>query len=216
MMNSRIPMTGLTARLSVVRKEAGKENGIIREAFSETILYEKVPGRVMNLRFFANNFLQQYGQGEDAAKLRIAAVKPNMIPNKILLGDYLRVYWGTIPNVVSHPDVPFNLGPEIWIETPEGPEKLTWSLCDGLYEGETINIYPDSDTWCIGGEVEHCFNPGQFVCQSFPEGYRFIRTSGPPVDYKIIRFNHLTDDFGKYHHTTLQIEVEDIDHSVNP
>jgi len=66
------------------------------------------------------------------------------------------------------------------------------------------------DVWClVGPEIDFCFDEGNFICQLFPEGYRFIRPSGPSQDYRIIRIDAEEDHLSRISHYIAFVELED-------
>lgn len=129
--------------------------------------------------------------------------------------DYVRIFWGTPPNLFT-PYGTDGYGPYVYIEVGGEEVQLVWNPDTEMYESDAsgfdITLSKEDGSWCLTeGSFEFCFEPGNFTCQTFPEGYAFIRFGGPPVDYEIIRYQHHIDDRGAYHHTTLHIEFDDVD-----
>lgn len=169
-------------------------------------LYSKLPGRVSKLSNLDENKLGEIdAQGKGKAGLRKVLLSPNYPLSKVVSGDLLCIPWGVRPNTWTPPFAPTGTGPAIWVDTPTGEQKLTW---DGeKFVGATITIELVDDEWCMTGEVDHCFGVSTtFVCQEFPTGYSFLKTTGPNSYFEIINFDAEEDDKCRISHYTLTVE----------
>lgn len=185
----------------------------------ETILYNRIPARVTDLRQFNVNDLTPRVNGKNSGKQRRTILKPVQgIPNKVRQGDFLRIYWGTPPNVYT-PDNAFAFF--VWVLTGAGEVRLEWDASLQQYvsaEGYTLT-YSDPDGWCLDGNEfvgdNWCFpvsSPEESIkCYPFPEDWEFIRLSGPPIDYEIIKYKHQLDNNGHWAYTSIEVELKDID-----
>lgn len=55
---------------------------------------------------------------------------------------------------------------------------------------------------------------GKLQCAEWPAGFRFLRFTGPPVDYRILMFKNQLDDRSHYSYTTVQAELDESDGTV--
>ena len=175
----------------------------------DQILYQNVQGRVGERRFFTENFQQPKGFGESSAFMRRIIINGPSIPDKIVNGDYVRIDWGVPPNILTPQSVPSGTGPQVWIETPDGDLLLTWDGTKWVNGSSSISIISGGYRLIHGETTEDFTTFGR--CNDFPEGFTFYRFTGPPVYYKIVRFEHQKNIQGQWHHTTIQGELEDLD-----
>jgi len=172
-------------------------------------LYDNICGRILDLKNIDENILEGiYLQGKDKSSLRKVILAPNYTLHKIVSTDLLIIPWGVRPNVWAPPFAQGNLGPHIWIGTPDGNVKLIW---DGnKFASETLNIQITDDEWCMTGEIEHCFNTCNVFCsQEFPEGYSFLKSTGPNAYFEITQINEQQDDQGRTAFYTILVEMLD-------
>lgn len=171
-------------------------------------LYDNICGRVGDIEEDADNTLgdPEY-QGEIKANERKIILTPNRPLNKMVTGDYIVIPWGTKPNTFSPPNVPDFLGPSLVIDTPLGRRLLNW---DGTqYYNNNVTIYQSGGSWCISSDPVFCFASTNLACTPFPEGYTFVRSTGPLAYFKILRMNEARDDRGRTAHYTCFVEYED-------
>jgi hypothetical protein len=172
-------------------------------------LYDNLCGRILALKNIDENILEVIElQGKDKASLRKVILAPNFPLHKMVSTDFLVIPWGIRPNVWAPPFAPGNLGPYIWVETPTGNVKLAW---DGdKFASETLNIEVVGDEWCLTGEVTSCFNTCNIECnQGFPEGYSFLKTTGPNAYFEITKIDEHQDGQGRTSFYTLLVELID-------
>lgn len=205
-------------KMSRLRPPKGPHNGLkIRRPLTEIRsgmklssctfidLYSNLCGRVMPLRKIEEN---QYGelktQGEDKAGERKVIITPNCPLEKIISGDVLVIPWGIRPNTWSPPQTPDNMGQALWIKTPTGEKLLKWNNTE--YHSDTLTLSKATGSWCFSGEVSHCFTGDNFICQTFPSGYNYLRATGPNASFKILKINTHEDPYGLIAFYTLQVE----------
>lgn len=186
--------------------------GRIMPDCEDILVYEKVPARIGDLRKLEENRTSAKGHGDVSSKIRRVQLGGNNSPSKIKDGDYIRIYWGTKPNVYSDLEIPSGYGPWIQIETPGGIETLKWSTDKWVNDNYSIEYSAYEGSWVLveGVDVIATFgeqNTPQIKCGTYPTGYKFYRISGPPIDYKIVQFDHREDEYGLWHHTSLQVDL---------
>lgn len=214
-LRSRIPFP-TSDKVGIVRKADRMVGGIIKPACEDIVLYEKVPARVGELRKLEENRTSPKGHGDSASKLRKIQLGGQSIPDKIQDGDYIRIYWGTQPNLQVPIGVPNGYGPWIQIDTPGGIETLKWDGEKWVSENYSLEYAAYEGAWVLLDEEEILAEFGtqtqpNIKCGTFPTGYKFLRISGPPVDYKINQYQHKRDDYGFWHHTSLQVDLVAVD-----
>lgn len=170
-------------------------------------LYPKATftGRVMPLRKVDENSLGIVNiEGQNKAGERKIVLTPSFPLQKVMSGDFIAVPWGNRPNTWIPPNVPEGTGYNIWIDTPTGNQYLTW--IDNKFINDNLEIYLD-DVWMISGEVDFEFETDEtFVTQTFPEGYSFLRASGPMANFEIIRMDEQQDHLGRTAFYTCSVE----------
>jgi hypothetical protein len=172
-------------------------------------LQSRLYGRVLPLRKIDENSLGMLkANGQAASGERKIILTPSFPIRNVFRGDIISIPWGVRPNTWLPPGLPAGLGPYIWIETPNGPERLEW---DGTqYTGNTINLQFNGTQWCLTGAVDFCFDEFDGCSEvEFPDGYSFIRSSGPYAHFEIIRFDEQQDDYGRTAFYTLSVESLD-------
>ena len=220
MSRSRITKFRTPHRVSILRKEdrSVKTLGRIVPTCIPLILYENVPARITVLREFTENVLMPSNMGSDAGHIHRAMLIPTKRLDMLQKGDSIRIAWGTKPNLYVNPRA--ILGPQLWITTPGGNVLLTWDNDKDEYNEDpalrVYRIFYDNDRWNLTGpsDLSLEFNNPPNCSRStevWPSGYGFIKVTGPPVDYEVLRFEHQEDDRGRYHHTRLEMEAEDKD-----
>ena len=210
-MRSRIPFP-VSDKVGIIRKTERMVGGLIKPACEDVIVYEKVPARVGELRKLEENRTSPKGHGDSASKLRKIQIGGNNMPDKIQDGDYVRIYWGTQPNVLVPLGVPSGYGPWIQITTPGGVETLKWNGTKWLNENYSLEYAPYEGAWVLidGVDIIAEFGPEsnpQIKCGTFPTGYSYLKITGSPIDYKINQYQHKRDDNGYWHHTSLQVDL---------
>jgi hypothetical protein len=190
------PPNGPHRNLKILRPLQKVERGMKLEDCTFLELYKGITGRISTLSTDEDNRLEEiYGHGEDIKGLRKVLLTPNYPLYQMLVGDYLVVPWGVRPNTWIPHGLPQGTGYYIWINTPSDPQRLVWNGVGFI--GTTINIEKVDDQWCLTGEVEHCFVGDSFCSEEFPEGYSFLRISGPPAYLKIVAIDEQIDHLGR-------------------
>lgn len=207
---SPYPAPGYVHTVDIVRKRIKQNMGVMSQTnCDETILYKNVASRVSTLRKIDENRENSQSFGLTSANERTVSLRAPYLLNKMTDGDYIRIPWGTRPNVFAPSLAPNNAGPELWIDSPLGKIKLSW---DGTkYTDGTVTISENSGgNWClVHATLTHCFVGSNFTCQQFPNGYKFLKYTGPPIDYRIISMDIQEDDMGRIHHYSAYIELND-------
>lgn len=146
----------------------------------------------------------------------------------ILDSDFLKVAYGTIPNVGGGPADGFS--PKIDISTPDGDKTLTWKQLDSngdislrySDDNEEYVVSWDGSTWNFedtnqsadvsfdGYEYEHnIFNLDWSVLVG--SDYSVDNQYGDYLYFRILEKDHKFDHRGVMHHTTLRVEEEEED-----
>ena len=217
-MISKFKPKGACHRVNLRRPIPRKQKGV-KEYCDTLSLYENIPARIGESRRIEENRLDDDEPapryGSDRNDERVIMLCPGFPLNNLRAGDFVCIPWGYRPNQLSPVPLLPGLGPQIWIDTPNGPELLTW-VCqaDGTcaYEG-SVQIYLNQDSeWCmeINGQ-EFCFDNFNFMCSEFPDGYSFIRSTGPEVNYKILKIDAKEDHLCKISHYSVFAEFYDQD-----
>jgi len=195
--------------MNVVRPKAKLQKGMKTRACDFITLYENICGRVLALKNIDENILEAlYLEGKDKSSLRKVILAPNFQLHKIVSSDLLVIPWGIRPNVWTPPFAANSLGPHIWIKTPSGNIKLKW---DGSkFASDTLNIEIIDGEWCMTGEIEHCFETCNIFCyQEFPDGYSFLKSSGPNAYFEITKIDEHQDIEGRTAFYTILVELID-------
>ena len=207
-MSPHRPRIGVCHPLRIIRFLQEKNQGVKRNQCDHIVLYSKIMGRVMPLRKLEENRQEMQGpSGSEKANERTILLAPNSPMNKVKSGDYILIPWGVRPNTWCPPNTP--AGPCIVLNTPTGQQKLVWQ--DEQYVGDNILLTPNDDGWCLSGEIDFCFDNFNFICQPFPEGYSFGRSTGPAIQMKIIRFDAQEDEHCRISHYSAYVEYRDRD-----
>lgn len=211
--NSRIRPLNLRHPLQIIRKVDRIEKGRILKECEEIILYPKVMGRVSELRFFSENWETPQMQGLDAARVRRFILGFTSIPTRILRNDFVRIPWGVPPNVYAPPEIPMGFGPHIWINTPVGIQLLKWNaqILGYISDDQEFIVTPTDSGFTLYYDGAEDQVSGTIPCAIWPEGFRFLRFTGPPVDYRILMYKNQLDDFSRYSYTTVQAELDESD-----
>lgn len=206
--------------VDVIRKTLDRVNGRFVES-GHTTLYSRIAANINDVkRFDADQLAQPSGAGIRAENQYQVGLGGLTIPNRVLRGDYIRVYWGTYPNVYSDPAIPRNYSPQLILN--DGVDhKLTWS--QNGWTSETYSILyvdePYESGWQIffqGSKIADLgsvFDSPRLDC-SLPQGIRLVRLTAQPLDLKVTQVNHKMDDTGKWHHTAIVCEYSDTDGGV--
>lgn len=216
MIRSRIPVIGMTERYTVVRLLDVKQGGRIKKQCQELILYEQVPGRPENLRKLSENRDAQELYGQASSRVRKFKIAPQNPPLKLAREDYLKIPWGQKPNLQIPSTVPDWAAPAVCLSTPDGLVTLTW-VPDGLtFTDGAYTLGYDGDTWYLDAVDEPRYEfdltlEQSPLCRPFPDGFRFVKQTGPSILYQIVDYSHNTDDVRGYSHTSLECELRDQD-----
>ena len=197
--------------VSIVRKvdRDTKEAGRVVSSCELVTLYENVPARIGELREFIENILAPANFGNASADIFRGMFAFPDLPHKLRRGDLVKVPWGIKPNYFIGEWVPFS--PALIFGSPGGNVLLIW---DGSqYTGSGYTFSSDYEgTWCLDGPdlaEPYCFETSNPLCEEFPEGFRFVKQTGPNQFYEILRFENQLDDIGYYHHTRVEMELID-------
>lgn len=168
-----------------------------------------VSGRVLPLELGDDNMLDDaMFKGEVKKGERVVLLTPTVPLNKMTTGDIISIPWGIRPNTWSPPAAPAGTGPAIIIGSPSGNQLLKWNGTQ--FAGDTLTLGKDvEDNWCFTGEVEFCFSTTNFICETFPDGYSWVRATGPLANFKIIKLDIHEDDKGRISFYSCQVEHED-------
>lgn len=206
--------------VDVIRRTKDRINGRFVET-GHTTLYSRIPANISDVkRFDADQLGKPSGAGLVAENQYQVGLGGYSIPNRVLRGDYIRVYWGTYPNLYSPPQVPRNYSSQLIINDGDD-HLLTWSA--NAWVGQTYQIRFIEDSYAGGwflyegednlGALGNSFDLPQIDC-TLPEGFRLVRLTAPPMDLKVIQVNHKEDDRGRWHHTAVLAEYSETDSGV--
>ena len=210
--------------VDVIRRTKDRVNGRFVET-GDTTLYSRIAANIRDVkRFDADQLGKPSGAGMVAENQYQVGLGGFSIPNRILRGDYIRVYWGTYPNLYSPPQVPRNYSLQLVLN--DGADHLlTWNQ-NGWYPADitesysiifSTNEYGGSWALYFSGEFEEElgteFDLPKIDCM-LPDGVRLVRLTAPPMDLKVIQVNHKDDDRGRWHHTAVLAEYSDTDSGV--
>lgn len=185
-------------------------------------LYGPISGRVGESRSIEENRLQDsnppYRHGDDKADERVVMLCPNYPLLNITAGDWLQIPWGVRPNTFSPVPGLAGLGPNVWINTPTGEELLTWTW-DASGDGTgsfmgSVQIYQQDGEWFLDDGTATSLGSLNFVCAQFPEGYSFIRSTGPSSNHKILKIDEKLDAECRISHYSIHIEHIDQEYSI--
>jgi hypothetical protein len=203
--------------VDIVRRTKDRVNGRIVEGAANK-LYSNIPANIRDVVLRGPTFLGKPSEAGMVSERQFQVGLGGMYtPNAILKGDYVRVYWGTYPNLYSSPDIPRNYSPHLILKTP-AVEKLVWQSSTNAWVGENYKIQFNNG-WAIYlddeeiGELGTEFDVPKIDCL-LPEGIQLFRLTGPPIDLKILLCQHKTDDRGKWHHTSIVAEYSETDSGV--
>jgi hypothetical protein len=219
-MGSRIPIFGLIHKLNVVRKtDADDGAGNIVPEGAENILYSSWPARVTNLEGDKD---EQKGHGFDSAKNRMVIMKH---APKVQRNDFIRLPWGVPPNNVT----PMGLAdgtPPIGIVTTPGATfpviTFTWDEALSIWnddQGGSVTLQNTGGFWHFQNSEDALDLTLGAVATTNPFGHYLwgeqagysINQASSTKDYRVVWENTKIDDFGRMHHTSLVIELEDED-----
>ena len=174
-------------------------------------LYTKVPARVGSLRTIDDNLMKMSPVGLSSSNERYIMLRGSRPLNKILQGDFIRIPWGTKPNLIEPSGAPNNSGPQIWIDTPTGNQLLSWN--GTKYTNDNYDIVLSGEEWCVEYQSSEvgCLSSSNFRIATWPTGYSFLKFTGLPLDYRIIKIDAQLDDRGRLHHYSISVELENSD-----
>jgi hypothetical protein len=219
MMGSRIGLFGLPHKVDVIRKaEADDGYGGISLGVVTTLYSDK--------RCRVSGILQtgegQQGFGFDSAK--VTQVLMEYAP-KIIENDFIRVPWGTLPNTET-PAALADGTPPIAVITTPGVSiptiTFTWNPSTGVWDDDVsaqASLTNNGGSWRFQNSEDSLdltlgpvatSNPFAHSLWGSQTGYSIDQITSTK-DYRITWFRHQIDDTGGDHHTSLLIELEDVD-----
>jgi hypothetical protein len=138
------------------------------------------------------------------------------LPNNIIQGDLVRVYWGTPPNLSVAHQVPQGYGDVLILQVGNDLVYLNWTNSPrGWLGGGYSLVYNTVWELFLGSEKLTEFSDNsddpKLTCSTFPTGIKLHKISGTPLDFQIRTVDHKYDDFGFWHHTALITDYADID-----
>lgn len=204
-----------TAKVDVIRRTTQRVGGRILDNGEVVYLHRDVPARIEEVRLDDKNQGKPSGAGMVSAKEYHVGLGGFSIPNKMVIGDFVRVYWGTKPNLYANVNIPQGYGPQLILKVGTDLITLTWNNENGWVSDSYSLLYDESWELFLDDTVIATFSDNvdypNISCSDFPEGIVLLRISGPPQDYEILRINHQEDDRGSWHHTSLIVELSDTD-----
>jgi hypothetical protein len=203
--------------VDIVRRTTDRVNGRIVEGAANKI-YTNIAANIRDVVVRGSAPLGKPSESGMVAErqYQVGLGGPYM-PNSILRGDYVRVYWGTYPNLYSSPSIPRNYSPHLLLKTP-AVEKLVWQPNSNAWVGPNYKIQFNNG-WAIYlednkiGDLGTEFDVPKIDCM-LPEGLQLFRLTGPPIDLKILLCQHKMDDRGRWHHTAMIAEHSETDSGV--
>lgn len=203
------PPLGPHKGLKVVRLKKRFEKGMVLEDCGQTVLYTGLCGRVLHLkdRWQENLLRELYVQGKDKAGIRKVMITPSYPLTKMTTSDYLIIPWGIKPNTFTNLKGINNVGPYIFLETPNGIVKLVWN---GIkYASADISLESIDSEWCFTGDFNFCYSTNNILCETLPTGYNIAKISGPDAYFEIIKINAHEDHLGRLAYYELLVEPLD-------
>jgi len=213
---SPIPILGLAHRADVIRKaDADDGAGGVIPGGSETTIYSSRKCRITNMD--GEDQQKLFGNSSEHRWLVLFEFSPN-----IAKSDFVRVAWGTFPNLASGAGQGDQHPPQAVVSTPGGNQTLNWSEANGWYEDSTgdytlefaggVWTFTDAvavDSVDLPSYVIESHNPFLPDWSALNANYSVVSTGGPNLEYRILWRKDQIDDQGRWHHTSVVMELED-------
>lgn len=211
------PIKGCCHKVHLLRGVPQKVKGVKMYDCNHISLYENIPARIGESRSIEENRLQDilpYPSNGDKKNAEYTVMLcPSFPLSNFKAGDFVCVPYGNRPNNASPVQNLPGVGPNIWINTPDGPELLTWTcMPDGTWSFQgAVQIYQNEDgVWCMAYEdQEHCFSNSNFMCSQFPEGYSFVQSTGPDAHFTVLKIDRKEDHNCHLSHYSVFMELRD-------
>lgn len=217
---SGIPLFGLPHKCDVVRRTATDDGaGGVTDSGTPVTLYT---GRKCRITTLDPDDEELKGYGFNTLQNR----KVLMVYSQSIQRDqeFLRIPWGTPPNVATLEGAFDGQPPQAVISTPGGNKTLTWDGSQWINDLSGYTLIWSTDHWEFTDAVApdslslpvtllETHNPFRFGdgWESINANYTVVSFGADPVDYKIVWHKHQIDNVGGTHHTSLVIELEDED-----
>jgi hypothetical protein len=145
---------------------------------------------------------------------------------KIQRNDFLRLPWGVPPNSVTPVGLSDGTPPSASIALPGSTYTsvtFTWVESTSLWtssEVGNVTLVADSGNWRFQNSEDSVdltlgaaatTNPFAHYLWGETTGYGIPDQTLSTKDYRVVWENSQYDDFGDFHHTSLVIELEDVD-----
>jgi len=216
---SPIPILGLAHRADVIRKaDADDGAGGVIPGGAETTIYSDRKCRITNMD--GEDQQKLFGNSSEHRWLVMFEFSPN-----IGKSDFVRVPWGTFPNLQAPAGAGDQFPHSAVISTPAGDVTINWSVANGRYEDSTGDYYlefSEGSGWAFFDNVEgQAFTLESYVAEThnpflpdwlalpFVEDYSVVSTGGPVQDFRVTWRKDQIDDAGRWHHTSVVMELED-------
>jgi hypothetical protein len=138
--------------------------------------------------------------------------------------DVLQIPWGVPPNVIPPVELGDKFAPSYVIELPSTTQvTLTWDGTKYVSNDGNFIVIWSSSVWTfqkLSSPTLSVTFPGFTISQNIFKrpwdvevgaGYRVVRATAPLKDYRIVWTKHQIDTIGRYHHTSLLIELQKAD-----
>jgi hypothetical protein len=211
---SRIPYP-CRWKVDLIRRIPSRIGGRIVDDCEHLVLHRDVPA---NIAISLSRQEQTLGRGSEegigSKREYLIGLGGVRVPNNLVQGDLVRIYWGTPPNLSSIPQVPVGYGDILIFEVGGNQVYLNWGT-NGWANSEYSLIFDEVWELFSGSTkiAEFSDNPNdpQLTCRPFPEGISLRKISGTPLDFQVLSVDHKYDDFAMWHHTSLIVDYMDMD-----
>lgn len=222
MNSTNVPIFGMPSKASVIRKIEG-DDGFGGISLTDSTVYSNRTCRVTTM----TDKEEREAYGEAGGKRWKIVME---LSRSIRTSDFVRLSWGTFPNVETAGGLDGEFPPTVIVTTPAGSKTLTWFYADSKYsdadsDNDPANTYTVSWTGTVwrftdtvapitvdftGYEKHHnVFNLDWSTLVG--ASYSVTSQTSYSIDYRVILVKHQHDPFGRQHHTSMTIELEDTD-----
>jgi len=221
---SRIPIREFNQNISVVRK-IESDDGFGGITLTNSTVYSSRKCRITTM----SDKDEREAFGSASGRYWNVALE---VSRGVERTDFIVVPWGTYPNIETAGGLPGEFPPKVVIGTPAGAKTLIWYHADSKYSDANANNDPANiytvhwagSNWrfidTVAGttynfstdyEQHHNIFNLNWVTTVTGGAYSVTSQTGAIRDYRIVFFRHVKDDRGGLHHTSLIMELDQID-----
>lgn len=217
---SAIPIFGLVHAVSVIRKRDADDGygGVIPNGTSETV-YSSLRCRIAVMS--GEDELEVFGFASGRRWQLLSKYAP-----KIRRSDFIRVPWGTFPNVESEVTLGNGMASAAVVAVPAGSVSLAWDRASVQFKDSTGNYLLSWDavaerwkfvdsvagtTLTFPSTVLQGHNIFAVDWSGVDGDYAVSSVSGAAKDYRILWMQHRLDESGRSHHTSIFMELAEGD-----